>query len=615
MNNINNTGNLLLEDFNVYQAANADAVAIKKNFIVRQEELKSILDPLVNRKEKDPLQHELILGRRGSGKSTLLKRIEIEIKDIPKLSKRYIPINLAEEQAGIYRLFDLWIEVISELKYHLKSTVELKEYSEFDDDRDYTKYLYGQIHQLCKQNKKQIVLLLDNFDRIVENFTDDGNMLRETLINYNDIQIIGGSTRMDEHFWKYDMPFYDFFRVHHLGALTSDEVKELLLHWSKELDIPALKDFINNNPGKLENIRILTDGLPRTLQFFVQMVLQQEDSKSYDYLRKIMDNVSPLFQERLNSLTAPMRKTVLEMAFLWEACSTKQLVEVVKMESKLVSANLKTLTEKGIVEKIETGTKNHLYRIAERFFNLWIIITQGNPEQKRKARWLSIYLEAFYDEKEIQDIYEKQFSLLKENKVSWEDVLIVAKGLAQSKHSGTIEKNTKLKAIEKIEPDAFKMDSYFDNFIKKGSETELRTAMLLLHEKNQDKDKALQISRKLDDKLWIITIEIWNGKFDNTEKRIANEFKKRNFEDLSYFIVNLLIHQQTNLSYSLFHHPEFGKILQEKYLILYYATSLLTQKNDENLSLRIPPELNETIEKLMARINEKEIFYGYKKGK
>ena len=52
------------------------------------------------------------------------------------------------------------------------------------------------------KEKRKVVLLLDNFDRIVENFSDDGHLLREILINYNDIQLITTSTRMDEHFWK-----------------------------------------------------------------------------------------------------------------------------------------------------------------------------------------------------------------------------------------------------------------------------------------------------------------------------------------------------------------------------------------------------------------------------
>jgi len=451
MDNFNRSGNWFIDQLNVFQSANSDDISIKYNFIVRKDEFERIIEGLKNKKSGDPLQHELILGRRGSGKSTLLKRIEIEIKENTELNNSYIAINLAEEQAGIYRLFDLWEEVINELRQILHIDIQLLEFETFKTNHEYTRYLYQNIHNICQEHKKRIVLLLDNFDRIVENFTDDGSLLRETLINYNDIQLIAGSTRMDEHFWRYDMPFYEFFRTHRLESLSRTEIETLLTHWSESLSIPELKFFVKNNPGKLENIRILTDGLPRTIQFFVQIVLQKKESDTYEYLKKIMDNVTPLYQERLNHLPAQMRKTILEMAFIWEACTTKQLVERIRMESKLISANLTTLVEKGVVDKIETGKKQHLYRISERFFNMWLIITQGNPEQKRKAKWLSIFLESWYDEHDFKDLVTNHLLKLRTGELNGNEALVISKALSQSKYISLAERDSIIYLTEQID--------------------------------------------------------------------------------------------------------------------------------------------------------------------
>ena len=277
-------------------------------------------------------------------------------------------------------------------------------------------------------------MLLDNFDRIVENLSDDGNLFREILINYSDIGIIAASTRMDEHFWKYDMPFYEFFRRHFLGPLSTHEIFTLLYHWSDVLQLKELKDFAVSNQGKIENIRILTDGLPRTLQFFVQLIISKGGLESYQYLEKLIDNATPLYQERLNNLSPPQRKVVNEMAFLWEACSTGQIAEVVRMESKLVSATLKYLTDKGITDKIETSGRNHLYRISERFFNLWIIMTQGNPNQKRKARWLSIFLENWYDAIQLKNMAKDHLENLKVKSKDPKKALVYSKAFSKSKY-------------------------------------------------------------------------------------------------------------------------------------------------------------------------------------
>jgi tetratricopeptide (TPR) repeat protein/energy-coupling factor transporter ATP-binding protein EcfA2 len=898
MHNLNNNkSSWFIDQLNLYQSANSEPESIKRNFIIRQAEFSIITKALLNKEVKDPLQHELILGRRGSGKSTLLKRIEIEITENKKLCKNYIPINLAEEQAGIYRLFDLWEQVIEELQFNFDLAENRKEFGDFETVQEYTRHLYDVIHKTCTKEKKRIVLLLDNFDRIVENFTDDGHLLRETLINYNDVQIIAGSTRMDEHFWRYDMPFYEFFRKHRLEALSREEMLILLNHWADSLAIPELKLFIKNNPGKLENVRILTDGLPRTLQFFIQIVLQNSESYGYDYLKKIMDNVTPLYQERLNTLTPQLRKIILEMAFIWEACTTKQLVEKTRMESKLVSANLKTLELKGVVDKIETSKKNHLYRISERFFNMWLIFTQGNPDQKRKAKCLTIFLENWYNANDFEKLANDHISILKNKKINYNDALILSKAISQAKDisldqrdlileltessninnvknslihlpkkaneiiaeiSFEIEKKNYKKAIEiantiENEKDGVKFGILGDLFRKQGNYAEAEKYYLLAIEKGynsalnnvanlyknqqrffdaekyfllaieQNSNKALNnlanlyknqqrfteaekyyllaikqgeisvlnnlanlykaigkfteaekyyllaIEKNDNDALYnlanlyfeqkkfvkaekyyllaieeeksnalynlanlyfeqkrfleaekyylsaieigdndalynigvlfhtqgkfidaekyyllaiekgdndalfnianlyitqgkfidaekyyllsiekgnnnalnnltnlyyiqnikkekalqliiknnehpenLILVEIWNGIFNDVENRVFS-FIKENIDAAPVFITHLLIHQQKNLAAKLFKDSFLGPQLQEKYAVLHYVSLLINNPKEENLELKIPPEIENTVQEILEEINEKEKFYGYVK--
>jgi TPR repeat protein len=447
------TGNWFVDQLSLYQSANSDNKSVRKNFVIRQAEFELIISDLKNKKPADPLQHELVLGRRGSGKSTLLKRIQVEIEEDEALQKKYIAINLAEEQAGIYRLFDLWEEVWKELANKYKLDKTLKPYSDFEDDTAFPRYLYAQVHEVLTKEKKKVVLLLDNFDRIVGNFADDGHLLRETLLNYNNIQLIAGSTRMDEHFWQYDKPFYEFFRRHRLEALDIEEIVQLLNHWATVMELPQLADFAKKNIGKLEAIRILTDGLPRTLQFFIQLLLQNDTLHGYDYLRKIMDSVTPLYQKRLNNLPAAQRKIVAEMAFIWEACAVKELVDKCRMESKLISAQIKQLTNLGIVDTISTSKKNHLYRLSERFFNMWLMITQGNPEQKRKAKWLSIFLESWYDVDELQALAGEHIGKLKANKLGYDKALVMAKAFTQSKYITTKQRDEILDLTNQLNED------------------------------------------------------------------------------------------------------------------------------------------------------------------
>jgi hypothetical protein len=81
--------------------------------------------------------------------------------------------------------------------------------------------------------------------------------------------------------------------------------------------------------------------------------------------------------------------------------------------------------------------------------------------------------------------------------------------------------------------------------------------------------------------------------------------------DNKYFLIEqLLVHHQKTLVNKLFENAEFGNKLQEQYKPLYYACQILNGKaNENNLMLRIPPELNSTVKAILDEIEEQQEFY------
>lgn len=728
-----------IDRLTLYQNANSSPEAIKRTFLIRIAEFELIMDDIRSRMKGGPMQHELILGRRGSGKSTLLRRIQIEIDEQPDLAEHLVAINLAEEQNAIYRLSDLWYEVLGELAIRFKVKLDLAAFDTFEDNQAYTRYLYGEIHRLLQANQKRVVLLLDNLDRILENFDDDAHLLRETLLNFQDIQLIGGSTRMSEHYWRYDKPFYDFFRRHHLPGLTFEEIHRLLNAWADEMKLPKLHDYALRHRGRVEAIRILTDGLPRALQYFIQVLLHDSELYGFDYLRKVMDKATPLYQERLNSLTPPQRKIVQEIAFCWEAAPTKTLVERCRMESKTISSFLKQLDHFGIVETLSTGKKNHLYRLSERFFNMWLIVTQGNPDQKRRAKYLTLFLEAWYEPEALKNLAEKHLSDLKEEKMPFDKALVLSKGLAQSKYIGVIERDELIEhtlalkpegvmetelprrfteineelyelfeegkyeeclirldeieneedgwkfyskasclyrlgrneeakkysilAIQKGYADAIKIfellevenelektnnelsnirrqrgelcynlgqaaewmdkkfgeaEIYYLKSIEDGYSESLYDLSLLYYKQNVKPQKALEYTIEYSKgihrhvslgKNYQLLIEIWNGIFNQVPERIQQIIENAKDENIPWFWEGLLYQQQTQLVLSFFESEQYGPALRERYVLLYYAALLLAGRTEDNLLLRIPPEVLPTVEEMVQKIKEKQAFY------
>ncbi|NTV46952.1 MAG: tetratricopeptide repeat protein, partial [Chlorobiales bacterium] len=434
-----------------YQAAHLTDAEVKGQFVVRKKEFERVISEIRRDDMQGSIQHYIFIGQRGSGKSTLLRRIQAEIGTDETLSERLVAIYLSEEQAGIYRLHDLWDRVCQELKEKGFDVDEVR-WEQYEKDLTaFARALYMAMQKSLIKKGKKLVLLLDNIDRIFESIkVSDTHLFREELINYKDVRIIGGSTRLSEHHWKYDQPFYEFFQIIPLEPMTEDELKELLLFWNDFLNESSLKEFVEKNPGKLNAVRILSDGMPRTMLSLVELFINKPDQHGYDYLRYILDRATPVYQERLGNLSPMQQKVVLELSFFWDAAKVKDLSVAARIDSKTLSALLGQLVEMQIVEKIAGTGKNFLYRLKERFFNLWLIMTQGGPRQKSQVKWLTIFLEAWYDASELKTIYKAFSAQLAEGKITPDRAVVMTKALAHCKHLSITERDDLLEQTKTL---------------------------------------------------------------------------------------------------------------------------------------------------------------------
>ena len=438
--------------FMQYQSAHQTNEESIHNFVVRRKEFEKIISELSNSKNGSSFQHYIFVGRRGSGKSTLLRRTQAEIETQTQLTKKYIPVRLSEEQSGVYKIYDLWDKVIKDLisQNYAISSIDFREYKK--DLKEYTRKLHECIIEFLRKEKKTLVLLIDNIDRIFRNIGEDKDLLRELLMNYQDIRIIGGSTYMSEEFWQYDKAFYQFFTIKKLLPLTLNEVDELLKHWSEVKGIPEIRELIHKHSGKIQSVRMLTDGTPRTMLIFVDMLLQREQQNGYDYLQVLVDKATPIYQERLGTLSPAQQKVITELSFFWEAVSVDDLISPCNMEGKLVSALLAQLHQLGYIEKLKANTKNLLYRVEERFFNLWLIMTQGGPQQKLEAKYLSDFLESWYDQFELKALCSEFLGQLGHEKLKSDYVKSMASALLNIKK---LELPDKKKIYQKLKEKQF----------------------------------------------------------------------------------------------------------------------------------------------------------------
>lgn len=375
-----------------------------KRFVVRLEIFQEIFDDIKSSDYSIPNQHYIIIGQRGQGKTSLLRKIEIEVKNDDKLSTFLLPIKFAEEQYQIRSLSRFWEEIadyLQSLYTDIFPTI-LDDMEEHFEDEDYELKAFSYLENVIKKSDKKLLLLIDNIDELIAKMSEkEQRQLREVLLSSSSFRIIGGSTKMLEQHYDYSKPFYEFFKIIKLKGFDKKESKKFLLSLAQEYEYKQkIEEIIENNPERIEVIRQLTGGVPRTLVMLFEIFLDDSGDAFEDLLR-ILDEVTPLYKHRMDDLPTQLQEIVHTLAINWDGMLTSEIVKKTRIESKAVSAQLKKLEKYEIIESESIG-KNNIYKIKERFFNIWYLMRFGRKKDRQRVSWLINFLTSWCTKEELE---------------------------------------------------------------------------------------------------------------------------------------------------------------------------------------------------------------------
>lgn len=426
----------------IYNPANQSEKELVDGFIVRLKEFESIFGEMKKSDMKYPEQHFIIQGPRGSGKTTLLLRLLSEIKNDEELNKWLIPIRFNEEQYNIRTLHKLWEEIALRLERHDGFSGLYDEMQKYWNNEDYELKCYEVLKNALKENKKKIILMIDNFGDMLKKFQErEHQRLREVLITSSDIRIIGASSVVLEFTYDYSKPFFEFFNIIHLEGLSHEDTVNLLLKLSEKYKQDEVGKIVVNNPGRVEALRRLTGGVPRTIVLLFEIFADSSNGDTFKDLEGILDRVTPLYKHRMDDLSSQQQEITDAIAMNWDAISTKEIAQKTRMDSKAVSSHLNLLEKNRIIIKIATDTKNHLYQISERFFNIWYLMRYGKERDRNRVLWLTQFLESWCDKDELVSRTNKHIVSLKSGRLYGKYALYMTEALARTGISEDLQDN------------------------------------------------------------------------------------------------------------------------------------------------------------------------------
>jgi len=427
-----------------------------EEFVIRGKEYSIVMNGLLNSTLQTSPQHYLIVGQRGMGKTTLLLRVKYAMEDHPQLKNWLIPIRFSEEQYQIATLDRLW-EEIAELLETANPLFKglLQEMEENDEAEQYERIALEIMVKALKKHKKRVLVMVDNLGDLFKKFDEvENHRFREVLLYHTEIQLVGASSVMLEHTFRYDKPFFEFFQQIILQPIDKESAIKLLKKLGKQYrQEEAVNQLISENPAKIEILRRLTGGVPRTIALLFGIFIDHQEGTTFEDLQLLLDQVNSLYKARMDDMKDQQQQIVDALAKAWDPISAKEVLYKSKLDRKhigsnQISAQLKVLIENQLVESISGPGKNKTYRIRERFFNIWYLMRYGKKQHREEVLWLVRFLETWCTTKELRLQAEEQLKALQHRNYSTQAAYFKTMALY---HIKGIEASQKLQLLEQAE--------------------------------------------------------------------------------------------------------------------------------------------------------------------
>ncbi len=356
------------------------------SFVVREKELELVTE-VVKNNNNESNQHLLVIGARGSGKTTLLRRVRAEIHNLTELNEKWFPISFGEESYEIASAGQFWLEALYYLGVETGDSQWGKIYNELlkePDDKRLEQRCLGQILEFANSQNKRIVLMIENLDLVLgEQLTDkDAWSLRSVLMAEKRIMLVASAVTTFDAVTRQSQAMYELFRVIELSKLSIEECQKV---WRR-----VAKKEITREQARA--VQILTGGNPRLLTILAVFGAKRSFNSLLEDLSLLVDDHTDYFKSNFEILPASERKVFACLASLWQDSTAAEVSTMARMTTSQVSALLKRLVQRGIVETIEGKKKR--YQLSERLYNIYYLMRRGHENQRVHA--VVNFMLAFY---------------------------------------------------------------------------------------------------------------------------------------------------------------------------------------------------------------------------
>jgi tetratricopeptide (TPR) repeat protein len=428
-----------------YTPAEMSDQELEATFAARDHTVEYLLKALRDQTESGTLSSFVLTAPRGAGKSTVIHMVALRIRQDTKLNAAWLPVVLPEEQFNITSLRDLLATTLEVLGKDgiAEANIWLEKVQAEPDDEQSQQLAITGLKEITKRKAKRLILFVENLNILLEESLDDKmkGTLRRLLMTDPFMMLIGSSVHLFNSLKQYHEAFFNYFGQVPLDRLDADQVFELLKKRAQfDGNDRFLKEFPKQQP-KIRAIVHLSGGNPRLTLMLYELLSQQQVTSIVQYLRRLVDELTPLLKDEMENLPPQQRKIIHALMEKGGTATPTDLVQPTRLPLNAITTQLKRLKDAQIVELLGGGKgRTANYTIPDKLFAIWYQMRYLSQNRRRIELFVEVLRIWFEEQERIETLRSLARSIpmshpqaLSENATAAEYFAASLKGTAHEK--------------------------------------------------------------------------------------------------------------------------------------------------------------------------------------
>ena len=366
-------------------------------FVQRQLMLADAVERVLESATTGNKHHLLFVGPRGTGKTHLVTLLVYRLSLDVDIQNRLAIAWLNEDETST-TLLEFLRRIYLALNKRYPNDYSLAALEPiYDLDADTAERRLGNL-LLERLQDRTLLVVVENLDALFEGLGEPGQQRLRAFIQENPVlSIVATAQRLVDDISKRKSVFFGFFQTESLVTLTVEEAAEMLGKIAKLRQQADAAAFLSTPTGRsrIQALHHLSGGNHRIYIVLSQFITRDSIDALVGPFAKMIDEMTPYYQERIRWLPAQQRKIVEYLCTCERPVPVKDLARRLFATPQTISSQLKDLREKGYVLSAQRGRES-LYEMAEPLMRLCVEVKENQTDEP--MRLLVDFLRVWYDE-------------------------------------------------------------------------------------------------------------------------------------------------------------------------------------------------------------------------